>query len=762
MDKSMKVCVATVLAVGLTMTTGCKGEKGDPGTPGTPGAPGAPGAPGTDAVDRGTISGTVKDSSGNPMANATVTTAPPTSTALTDGAGAFTISNVPIGVYTLTATAPGYSGTLAGVGVAGGATTLASVAVSPAAGVGTIAGTVKSTAGVAISGATVSVQGQAASATTDSSGAFTLTNVSSGFVFLSAAPSGTTYLPGETRSATIVQAAGTVSGVDITLSARPGNAATFVGGAACALCHGAISADEATAAHYHSITPDTSRMISLTLWPAVGATVTTSVTALSPVDGTTMVSVSLCQNTAGAYSMKFGGTASDCTVADGTFVPLSGTYGGEGDGGIGNVPNLGKFKQRYLAKLADVPFANGWTYTTAADKARDFLIMPVQITQSGDGAPTLGGYHGNDWTSQGRTFSRACAGCHNTGMSITWDATSTFIASYSYIDLNITCERCHGPGSLHAGGGGGKANNIINPLYLTADAERQVCGQCHAADSGKSFDPSGAFGYAYDAANASALGGGIYVPGVYDVADYIKGLGVPLASGGGFDAWPDGLHGKAHRQQFPELAASVHANNPFLKITCSSCHDTHNLVQGPKAFTTTSGANTYVFTKPTFKSNVLCVACHATHGPYADLTKDDIAAVFVDAGGAVTKDGTALTFTPVQITAAKSKVALSVGNHMQVKVNMGVAAYNPLNEAVPTGRCASCHMPKTGKSGGYTTGLDANGASALVEGDEGSHKFDVIWPAQSAALKKLTGGADTDIMPNSCGKCHAGARLSGN
>lgn len=749
MGRSMKLCMAAVLAVGLITTVGCKGDKGDPGTPGTPGTP---------AVDEGTISGTVKDSSGNPIANVTVTTTPATSSATTSATGSFTISNVQIGVYTLTATAPGYSGTLAGVGVAGGATTLVSVVVSPAAGVGTITGTVKNTAGAAVSGATVSVQGQTATATTDASGAFTLSNVSSGFVFLSAAPSGTTYLPGETRSAINVPAAGTASGVSITLSARPGSGATFVGGAVCAGCHPAISTDEATAAHYHSITDSLSRMISLNLWPAVGATVTTSVTALDPTDGVTMVPVSLCQNTAGAYSMKFGGTASDCTVADGTQVPVSGTYGGEGDGGIGNVPNLGKFKQRYLARLADVPFAGGWTYTTPADKARDFLIMPVQITQSGDGAPKFAGYHGNDWTMQGRTFSRACAGCHNTGMSITWDA-ATMITSYNYIDLNITCERCHGPGSLHRGTGG-RANNIINPLYLTADAERQVCGQCHAADSGKSKDPDGAFGYAYNNANATALGGGIYVPGVYDIADYIKGLGVPLPTGG-FDAWPDGLHGKAHRQQFPELATSVHANNPFLKLTCSSCHDVHNLVQGPKAFTTTSGADTYVFTKPTFKNNVLCIGCHATHGDYADLTKDDIAAVFVDAGGAVTKNGTAMTFTAAQIAEAKGKVAMSVGNHMQEHVSMGVAAYNPLDDVLPTGRCQSCHMPKTGRSGGYTTGLDASGDSALVEGDEGSHKFDVIWPAQSAALK-LTGGADTDIMPNSCGKCHAGARLSGN
>ena len=93
---------------------------------------------------------------------------------------------------------------------------------------------------------------------------------------------------------------------------------------------------------------------------------------------------------------------------------------------------------------------------------------------------------------------------------------------------------------------------------------------------------------------------------------------------------------------------------------------------------------------------------------------------------------------------------------------MGLAGYNPLNEALPVGRCQSCHMPRTAKSGGYTTGVDGLGMSALIEADQGSHVFDIIWPWQSFILKKSSGGADTDIMPNSCGKCHEGARISGN
>ena len=633
---------------------------------------------------------------------------------------------------------------------------------------GTITGTVKDANGTGISGATVSVEEQSVSAVTDASGNFSISNVTPGYVYLYVTkPSDSSYLDGETREGINISAGKTVSGVSITLSSRPSDSATYIGGGECATCHSSQMTDESVSAHYHSITADTSRIMetsNTSIWPTVGGTINPGITAKSPDDGTSTVSVYFCQNSSGVYSVKFGGTP-DCTVADGTLVPVSGTYGGEGDGGIDNVPNLGKFKQRFFAKLSDVPYASTWTYNSTDDKGRDFLILPMQITQSGDGAPKWGTYKNTEWTDQKRTFSRACAGCHNTGMQIQWEGTSgnNYITSYNYIDLNITCEKCHGPGSEHKNAStSDKKLKIIIPSYLTVDAENQVCGQCHAADSGKSKDPDGSFAYAYNNANASLLGGGTYVPGVYDVADYIKGFGVTVANGGGFDAWPDGIYGKAHRQQYAMLALSAHANNSYQKLTCSSCHNPHTLRQGPKSFTQVSGSDTYVFDTPTFNNNVLCLGCHATSGPFASLTKGDIATIFVDAGGSVTKSGSAYAPTSDEISAAKSHIAGAVSKHMEDEVSMGLAGYNPLNEALPVGRCQSCHMPRTAKSGGYTTGDDGLGDSALIEGDQGSHVFDIIWPWESFILIKSSGGADSDIMPNSCGMCHAGARISGN
>ncbi len=744
------------LALAATLFGGCQGPAGTPGTDGQPGTP---------AVDRGTISGSVADPASVPLAGVSIATQPASTTATTDAAGAFSLANVPIGVYSVVGTLAGYQDfTLTGVGVAAGGTTNVSLAMTPMAPTaGSIAGTVYQANGTPLAGATVTAEGQAASATSGADGTYTLSDVTPGFVFVHVdPPDPALFLPGETRRSVFVAAGATASVADVTLSGRPGDSATYAGSTACAVCHTTHVADERTSAHYRSLTLDASRIIRTSLFPAVGGTVTTGVNALSPADGVTSVAVYACQNVAGAYGFKFGGTA-DCAVADGTLVPIAGTYGGEGDGGINNIPNVGVYKQRFFALLDDVPVAASWTYTTG--RAEDRLILPVQITQSGDGGPRFGAYHGTDWTVRGRTFSRACAGCHNVGLQIAWDS-ATNITSFSYLDLNVGCESCHGPGSDHlAASLADKPNKIISIRNLTASSQRQSCGGCHSADDGTSLDPLGAFAYPYNVANASLVGGGMYVPGVFSPADYINGYGVPSAAGGSFNAWPDGIHGKAHRQQVPMVDASVHANNPYLRLVCSDCHNPHTLQQGPRALEAESGADTYAFTTPTFNNNVLCLGCHSTHGPYTTLSKDDVAIAFLSAGGAVSRNGTAIAlgdFTSTQITAALVNVAATVGDHMQTEVGMGVAAYAPLNNAMPVGRCTSCHMPKTARSGGYTTGLDAAGASALVAGDQGSHVFDVVWPAQSAALRRPAGGADTDIMPNSCGGCHLGARLSGN
>jgi hypothetical protein len=121
--KFIKLMLATIIVVGLGMT-GCKGSKGDRGDPGEPGSPG------TAAVDKGSISGTVTDSStGNGISGASVVSG--SYSATTDSSGNFTISNLPVGVYKFTASANGYNSAESDfVGIVAGQTSTVNFALS--------------------------------------------------------------------------------------------------------------------------------------------------------------------------------------------------------------------------------------------------------------------------------------------------------------------------------------------------------------------------------------------------------------------------------------------------------------------------------------------------------------------------------------------------------------------------------------------------------------------------------------------------------
>ncbi|MBI3074188.1 MAG: carboxypeptidase regulatory-like domain-containing protein [Deltaproteobacteria bacterium] len=770
---------------GATGPTGNAGPSGDAGAAGTPGASG------------GTITGSVKDTNNAGLVGATISTSPTSSSTASDVSGNFSLASVPNGVFTVIATLAGYgASSVTGVSVtAGGSTSAAFVLYLADGGFASISGTVKNTAGAAIANATVSVSGVDASAVTAADGTYTITNVPApGPYFLDVAPptndADAGYFAGDTRVSLLLTRASHTD-ASIILSARPSSAATYIGTSLCALCHAVVGDTtivprHASAGHWRSLSLDGGeRFVSTSLWPSVGATVDTGKYAQDPNGvkydagngGSGWNRVYLCQNSAGSYAMMFGpnpdaGVDAGCTGAGGTtqgiVIPVAGTYGGEGDrstwdGGI--VANLGKFKQRFFARVNDVDSGTGWTYTAGKDK--DLLVLPVQVTQSGDGYPKFDVYKETEWANRNRTFAYACAGCHNTNMNIVWDQAggSDYITSYAYTDLNVGCEKCHGPGSEHVAVGGGLAKAIINPKYLTADRERQVCGQCHSGDDGKNEGSQKKYGYAYNLnyadAGATYIGRGTYVPGFYDISEFISNLD----GGASFNAWATifgtKTWGKAHRQQYAMLLKSKHVNNTTRRMTCASCHDVHSTYQGPKAHSVTSGSDTFVFETPRFNNNVLCLSCHAGSGEFATMATSDVAAIQVGDSRVVSKNGTNQSFTAGEIASALERVGDVVEGHMNNKANMGFfVMYDPEREP-GVGRCMNCHMPRTAKSGGYTTGVDEFGKTALIEGDQGSHVFDVIRPQMSRIMTD-GGVSDTAVMPNSCGPCHARYRFSGD
>src|SRR5512140_1796456 len=236
----------STLSCGSDGATGATGPAGAPGAAGTAGPPGADGIgeAGAPAADTGTITGTVKDANTIAIAGVAITTLPAGVTATTDATGAFTLAGLRVGIYSVVANKAGYAPfTLAGVGVAAKATTIVSLALTVDSGApSTISGKVadsRTTPGPIV-GAAVSVQGQSAKATTDANGAYTLSGVTAGPVYISVTPPDISkLLPSETRNAVMVTPATTISGVDIVLSARPSDAATYVGmGPLCSTCHG--------------------------------------------------------------------------------------------------------------------------------------------------------------------------------------------------------------------------------------------------------------------------------------------------------------------------------------------------------------------------------------------------------------------------------------------------------------------------------------------------------------------------------------------
>jgi len=714
---------------------------------------------------------------------------------------------------------------LAGVVVAGGTSSVTLAQAAQRAGLATISGNVKDVKGVGVKGATVTVEGQSAKATTDSSGSFKLTGVAPGAVYLYVKTPSAAYLDGETLKAIPVKGSAKVFGVAITLSGRPGAKAAYVGMKNCTGCHDekmfkSLDGAPHAAAHSRFVTEGTSHMVYKNKWPEPNGKYLPKdpkgklLTVQDPLDGKGMVNVVLCtkgDEPGREYLFKFYPEQKegisltevdlDCSdkPAGAVWIPVAATIGGEGNWGEGytdpnhkiadRTPNFGEGKQRYMARIQDVPYLNKWrkdNNISREGQKQDYVpFMPVYMVQDGTpegskvlakgevGAPMFWQKSPTDWAKPDNTLSRNCAACHATGLTIEtkdFPGFKAVVTSWDYKDLNITCESCHGPGSEHAKTS--DKTKIIAPKYLTAKAGNELCGQCHGSHDGKSENPMGIFKPPYNAKYKDTLGHGFFVPGVYDLATFYFNFDKARVDRGSnwkegtFMTWPDQTHGTAHSMEISELNRSVHANNSSEKLTCATCHDSHTLDAGPASLK----VGGYDFANAAYGNNTLCLACHAASGPFKNISKTDVAALQLDAGRKVTKDGAAVTVKPADTALARNRVARAVAKHMQVGAGMGGALYTPDDPKMPVGNCTACHMPKTGKlqdvsvDAEYHLDFDMNGKSAVAEGNVASHVFDIVWPGQSAILKNPdpSKGHDYDIMPNSCSKCHAFARTSGD
>ncbi len=385
-------------------------------------------------------------------------------------------------------------------------------------------------------------------------------------------------------------------------------------------------------------------------------------------------------------------------------LPVVITQGGTGD-----------WKQRYLVR---VPVSG-----TPDGLSADNYVSPVQYNEATDEYVT---YHPENWwdasgqplygpgtpaavlAQQGRSYSEKCIGCHTTGIrTLAQDGNGewkyqAYPASIfnpndpAYLDydhdgqvdiVNVGCEACHGLGSKHVLSAG-NPDLIVNPADLSSEESNEVCGQCHARV--KSV-PGGVHDWPFNDATGQS---------------WSPGLGIPLtdfftdASG----RWPDGVNSRQHHQQWLDFLESSKPGFQFHPVVCVECHNPHR---------PTSNAHQIVdsiddggIEIPTSADNdTLCLACHATHGDFSEITPE--------------------------MVAEYDENELEIGGVVSEHTNH---PYGP-ERSMGLSRCTQCHMPKI--------------ATSAVPYDIGSHTFEAI-PPQKTLQYQAQGG-----MPNSCmAGCH--------
>ena len=220
-----------------------------------------------------------------------------------------------------------------------------------------------------------------------------------------------------------------------------------------------------------------------------------------------------------------------------------------------------------------------------------------------------------------------CVGCHATGVQSLSKTSSGETAAVlskgvlfgpddpSYIDYegdgqleltNIGCEACHGAGSWHILGAG-DPTKIVNPAKLKPAAQAEICGHCHV--TGKSV-PAGTYNWPFnDATNTN-----------WTPVDAVNGVPLSTYYTNNAKYWPDGTTNGG--RPYDQYVQSNHATFAAHTVGCPDCHDSHN--EGEGALVREERVQAGLTIPTSAEDNTLCISCHASHGPFASLTAQDV------------------------------------------------------------------------------------------------------------------------------------------
>ena len=223
----------------------------------------------------------------------------------------------------------------------------------------------------------------------------------------------------------------------------------------------------------------------------------------------------------------------------------------------------GIWKQRYFTKIGD-----------------DYFPLPVQWNFA---RPEWLPYFvtiGEDWwaplyppDNMQRPTGPLCDGCHSVG----YDIRTKQVAEW-----NVGCERCHGPGSLHAANP--RPDNILNPARMNYVAANDACIQCHSQGRPLSNPIGGKY---YDWPVGYRVG--LSLQDFWKLEDHTLGKT-------DFYYFADGTAHK-NRMQGNDFAQSVMYRRG---IACMDCHDAH-------------GTGNYAELRA--PAQTLCLGCHGPGSP---------------------------------------------------------------------------------------------------------------------------------------------------
>ena len=200
----------------------------------------------------------------------------------------------------------------------------------------------------------------------------------------------------------------------------------------------------------------------------------------------------------------------------------------------------------------------------------------------GEGSPRMAEKH--------HVWDLKCGACHTAGFAVTFNDTSGEWTG-EWAEDGVTCESCHGPGSLHVDppSGGAKVD------YIWRTLSSDLCGNCHAGMTPVGNVNGMPTGYPLNAAGETIQPGDDHTA-FFDLAP---------------DLHPDGETVKGQSQQYNDYLTSRHARslptllgNDDRQDFCLMCHSTDYKLaeEGEEP------------TLETAEHDIECALCHDMHG----------------------------------------------------------------------------------------------------------------------------------------------------